>query len=174
MSSLSLSIFLSYSSSCSSPLSLLLSRQERTRARHHHLHTCYIRLPPSKALSRGGGYRLPSWTPRALGTGFCDAQSGAAKNKISTFSLPLFFSPSSSFPSVLQSFHLSAFFRLSIPLASYSLRPRSAPNTSLSVPLIAPRGPSKEGERGSPVRDVYAIDRRRSIRRSPRRRALYR
>jgi len=87
------------------------------------------------------------------GTGFCDARSGAAKNKISTFSLALFFL-SSSFSSVFQSFHLSV-FRLSLPpsRASYSLDSRSAPSALLSrsLPLEERREPS--------VRSIVADDR---------------
>lgn len=93
------------------------------------------------------GYRLPSWTRWALRTGFCDAQSGVAKNKISLLSLSL---------SILLSLFLSFFLVLVRPtvLPPFCLLPFVDPSRSLFPPSafrsehFAPRGPVQERRTG--------------------------
>lgn len=135
-----ISIHLSISSKCKEEsLSLSVSRRRRVERTCVLVMCTCIFLFLSKTL--GESYRFPSYSRglRGLGeTGFCDVQSGTAKNKISFFSLFLSLSSSillylcfSLFPSrssFLSPFFLTTFFRLSLFLDFSSLRPRSASN----------------------------------------------
>lgn len=123
---------------------LFLSRREQTRARLYHLHTYYIFLPRKPFAKAIGSLRSG-----LRETGFCDVQSGAAKNKISSFSV--FLSPP------LPSLSLSLLFVLSLALLPFVFPLRSL-ILSVRVPLRTLRlGRSQESSGGRGHRRARSI-----------------